>query len=152
MAVLTRSCERARTWISLDLDDELSELEQAMLRRHVRSCAACAGFQADAASITGRLRLAPLEPVPAPVVLPARRRSVVRLVQIGAAAAVAIAAAGIGTLLSSPDGPPVSMTAPLTPQSISQPGPAVLDGQALEGVRTLKFRHRVGIDPGRMDI
>ena len=66
MAILSRSCERARSWVSLDLDDELSELEGAMLRAHTARCVPCAQFQSEAVAITHKLRLAPLEPLPAP--------------------------------------------------------------------------------------
>jgi len=83
MAIISRSCERARSWVSLDLDDELSELEAAMLRAHTARCVPCAQFQAEAAAITHKLRLAPLEPLPAPIALPPRRRVVGRLLQVG---------------------------------------------------------------------
>ena len=76
MAIISRSCERARSWVSLDLDDELSELEGAMLRAHTARCVPCAQFQSEAVAITHKLRLAPLEPLPAPIALPPRRRVV----------------------------------------------------------------------------
>src|SRR6188472_3567850 len=60
MAIISRSCERARSWVSLDLDDELSELEGAMLRAHTARCVPCAQFQSEAVAITHKLRLAPL--------------------------------------------------------------------------------------------
>src|SRR3954463_13214088 len=113
MAIISRSCERARSWVSLDLDDELSELEAAMLRAHTARCVPCAQFQAEAAAITHKLRLAPLEPLPAPIALPPRRRVVGRLLQVRAAAAGAALAAGIGALLSRP------------PQPRPAPGPAL---------------------------
>src|SRR4029077_5492463 len=37
----TNACERATQWISLDLDGELSQLEQAGLHRHLADRAAC---------------------------------------------------------------------------------------------------------------
>ena len=46
-AVLAMECERARSRVSLGLDGELSEVEQAMLRAHVGRCAACAAFERD---------------------------------------------------------------------------------------------------------
>lgn len=152
MAVLSRSCERARSWVSLDLDDELSELEGAMLRAHTTRCLPCAAFLADTVAITHRLRLAPLEPLPAPVALPPRRRVVGRLAQIGAAAAVAVLAAGIGALLStSPQ--PARLGARVTPPTAAQLSLAYLDApQGLPQHPPLSFRSRVGLDPGRTDI
>ena len=78
MAIISRSCERARSWVSLDLDDELSELEGAMLRAHTARCVPCAQFQSETVAITHKLRLAPLEPLPAPdrpASAPPRRRA-----------------------------------------------------------------------------
>ena len=112
MAIISRSCERARSWVSLDLDDELSELEGAVLRAHTARCVPCAQFQSEAVAITHKLRLAPLEPLPAPIALPPRRRVVGRLLQVGAAAAVAALAAGIGALLPTSPQPP-NLTAPV---------------------------------------
>ena len=152
MAVLSRSCERARSWVSLDLDDELSELEGAMLRAHTARCLPCATFQAETVAITHKLRLAPLEALPAPVALPPRRRVVGRLTQVGAAAAVAVLAAGIGALLStSPQ--PARIGAQVAPPTASQLSLAYLDApQGLPQHPPLSFRSRVGLDPGRTDI
>jgi len=152
MAIISRSCERARSWVSLDLDDELSELEGAMLRAHTARCVPCAQFQSEAVAITHKLRLAPLEPLPAPIALPPRRRVVGRLLQVGAAAAVAARAAGIGALLSaSPQ--PSSLTAPVGKPTAEQLSVSYLDApQGLPQHPPLAFRSRVGLDPGRTDI
>ena len=56
-----RSCERARASISTELDGELSEVEHAMLRRHLRQCASCSAFDAEARAYTQLLRDAELE-------------------------------------------------------------------------------------------
>lgn len=151
MAVLPRSCERARSWVSLDLDDELSELEGAMLRAHTARCSTCAAFRIEAISIASRLRLAPLEPLPAPVALPPRRRTVARVAQIGAAAAVAVLAAGIGTLISaSTDQAPLS--APVSRPTAAQLELVYLDGpQGLPQHPPIAFRPRVGLKDGRTD-
>jgi predicted anti-sigma-YlaC factor YlaD len=96
-------CERARVRVSLGLDGELSELEQASLQAHVGSCAECAGFARDVIALTKELRKAPLER-PAGLVAeqPRRRGAGVRVLQIGAAAAAAIVlAAGLGSLAGS---------------------------------------------------
>jgi ferric-dicitrate binding protein FerR (iron transport regulator) len=152
MAIISRSCERARSWVSLDLDDELSELEGAMLRAHTARCVPCAQFQSEAVAITHKLRLAPLEPLPAPIALPPRRRVVGRLLQVGAAAAVAALAAGIGALLSTPP-QQASLTAHVSPLTSAQLSVAYLDApQGLPQHPPLAFRSRIGLDPGRTDI
>src|SRR5262245_58087449 len=152
MAVLPRSCERARSWISLDLDAELSELEGAMLRSHVDRCAPCATYQSEVTALTYRLRLAPLEPLLAPVVLPSRRRSVSRALQVGAAAAVAIVATSIGTLLASSPSQS-TVTASVPPPTATQLLTAYLDApQGLPQHPPVSFRTRVGLDPGRTHV
>jgi predicted anti-sigma-YlaC factor YlaD len=96
-------CERARSWISLELDGELSEIEGALLRAHLSDCAGCREFSAGAAAFTSRLREAPLEQLQRPIALPERRRALLlRPAQVGAAAAAAlvVAIAGAGTVAS----------------------------------------------------
>jgi hypothetical protein len=152
MALLPRSCERARNWVSLDLDDELSELETAMLRAHTARCVPCAAFQAETAALTCRLRLAPLEPMPAPIVLPTRRRSVSRIAQVGAAAAVAVVAAGIGTMLSTSE-TAVTASAPFQRPTEAQLIVTYLDApQGLPQRPPFVFRPRIGLDPGPSNV
>ena len=89
-------------WVSLALDGELSELEEAALRVHVGSCAACAGFELDVIALTKELRSAPLVRPAAEVIAPLRRRrAAVRVLQLSAAAAAVVVAAGLGTLAGS---------------------------------------------------
>lgn len=57
----SRSCEHARASISADLDGELSEVEQAMLRRHLRQCSGCSAFRVESRGFTDTLRHAQLE-------------------------------------------------------------------------------------------
>ena len=100
-AVLNAECERAHSWVSLGLDAELSEVEQALLRAHVGRCAACAGFALDVDALTRALRRAPLAR-PSAVGMPPRRRSAgTPLLQVGAAAAAVAIAAGFGSLAGS---------------------------------------------------
>ena len=98
MSVVTRSivCERVRAQISLRLDGELSELESRMLDAHVARCEECAAYEADVVSLTASLREAPLEPLERPIVLrrPSRRVSFAHM-QVGVAAALAIAVLGV---------------------------------------------------------
>jgi predicted anti-sigma-YlaC factor YlaD len=57
----TTACERARRWISLDLDAETSELEDAALQRHLERCTACASLAEELRGLTEVLRAAPLD-------------------------------------------------------------------------------------------
>jgi predicted anti-sigma-YlaC factor YlaD len=109
----SRACDRARHWVSLELDDELSELESARLSAHVEGCAACRAFEADTRALTQRLRSAPLEALGVPIALPVRRR-MSRLVSVGVGSATALAASVavvLGTVGSSPvNRPPAALT------------------------------------------
>jgi anti-sigma factor RsiW len=94
-----QTCDRAREWASLRMDDELSELESALLEAHLKRCPACASFAVEVEAVALELRAASLERFEQPVWLPARRRaSPLRAIQFGAAAALVAAAAGLGTL------------------------------------------------------
>jgi predicted anti-sigma-YlaC factor YlaD len=120
-AVLAAECERARGWASLGLDGELSQVEQALLRAHVARCARCAEFASDVGALTQELRTTTLERV-AVDAMPARRRSSGRrMLQLGAAAAVVVIAAGLGSLagsLSSGRPGQLSASAQFTPQGL----------------------------------
>lgn len=98
-------CERVREWICLEVDGELSRFEAALAERHVRECAACTSFRADVRAVAAALRAAPLEQLPRPVVVTARRRVSFGGSVQAAAAAVAVAvvgAASVATSLSQP--------------------------------------------------
>jgi predicted anti-sigma-YlaC factor YlaD len=96
-AVLSAECERARLLVSLGLDGELSQVGQAALRAHVGRCAACAEFALGLEALTQELRTAPLER-PTVTKVPARRRSALRTLQLGAAAAAVVLAAAAGSV------------------------------------------------------
>jgi predicted anti-sigma-YlaC factor YlaD len=87
--------------VSLSLDDELSELEQAQLWSHLAVCGDCRDFRAQIAPATAALRTAPLEALEHRIVLPPRRAIGFRALQVGAAAAV-VAMAGAASLLVGP--------------------------------------------------
>lgn len=90
MDVRSRTCERAAELVSLELDDELSRFEGALLRRHLRRCDACADYAARVTATTELLRRAPLEAVHLQIALPLARRRFSRVVQsVAATAAVA---------------------------------------------------------------
>jgi predicted anti-sigma-YlaC factor YlaD len=87
----TSACERALQWISLDLDGELSQLEQAALGRHLGGCARCREVSADVRSFTTLMREAPLVELDRPVELPPARRVRARTVRrVGASLAFAV--------------------------------------------------------------
>ena len=93
-------CERTREWVALRLDGELSEFETAIMRAHLERCDECSAFADDVAAIARALRTTPLQVPSTPVVLEPRRRvpMPLRRVQLGAAAALVLVAAGVGSL------------------------------------------------------
>lgn len=115
MRLVTSSivCERVRAQISLRLDGELSELETRMLEAHVARCEQCASYETDVVSMTSWLREAPLEQLEHPIVLrkPRRRLSLAQM-QVGVAAAIAVAMLGVAAQIGQgPHGEP-SLTSP----------------------------------------
>jgi Putative zinc-finger len=59
----TPACDDARALASLALDGMLvDDVGLRFLRRHLETCAACAGFVAEIGSFTALVRSAPLEP------------------------------------------------------------------------------------------
>jgi predicted anti-sigma-YlaC factor YlaD len=96
-----RRCERAREWLSLSLDGELSRFERALVDRHLSTCAECAAFGAELAAFTERVRATPLEPLTHPIAVPWRRTRPALRPARAAVAALAVVAVGIGTLSSS---------------------------------------------------
>ena len=100
MAVTSQLCERARRWASLRADDELSELESALLDAHLGRCLPCRGFAEAAEEVATALRTARLErpPKPLALVLP-RRRPALRALQLTAAVAFVVAAGAAAALV-----------------------------------------------------
>lgn len=92
-------CERARSWASADLDDELSSFERALLDDHLAGCASCSEFRATVGGLTGALRAAPRESFEGVVIGRVRRQ--IRLRLAPAVAAMAVAAVGLGSILAS---------------------------------------------------
>lgn len=123
MATLPHNCDRARAWVSLKLDGELSELEGFMLESHLARCEACRAFAADAAGFTTALRIANLEQLGRPVSLPAGRRTMRRAVQFGAAAALVAASVGLGSLFGAVGS---GRTHAPSPPRLIQDGPAIV--------------------------
>ena len=94
-------CSRVREQVSLVLDGELSQLEQRMLGTHLERCPRCAAYAADVRDVTERIRNAPRAVMQRPIVVRRRRPLTTVRLQVGVAAAFALAALGLGTQLAS---------------------------------------------------
>jgi anti-sigma factor RsiW len=90
--ILPEVCNRTRQQVSLRLDSELSELEEALVSAHLARCAACSEFTSEIEALTDALRTAPLAEASFEVTLP-RRPSRLGRTYVGSAAAATIAAA-----------------------------------------------------------
>lgn len=105
MSVVPRSvvCDRVRAQISLRLDGEISQLESRMLESHLARCAECSMYEAGVGAVTAELRAAPLETLGHPIVVgrPRRQLSLAR-VQVGVAAALAVAVLGAISQIGAP--------------------------------------------------
>jgi predicted anti-sigma-YlaC factor YlaD len=97
----SRTCERARAWISAELDGELSDFESILLRSHLVRCESCETFKLDAASFTLTLRKASLETISRPVIVSRRRRIAFQPLRVPGAAALAALTIASGGLLAS---------------------------------------------------
>jgi anti-sigma factor RsiW len=93
-------CTRVREQVSLELDGELSQLEQRMLATHIERCPTCAAYAEDVRDVTDRIRNAPRAVMQRPVVVRRLRPLTAVRLQVGAAAALALAALGLGTQLA----------------------------------------------------
>jgi predicted anti-sigma-YlaC factor YlaD len=93
-------CARVREQVSLDLDSELSQLEQRMLGAHLERCGACATYADEVRDLTERIRSAPLHTPRRPVIVRRTRHLSTARLQVGIAAAFALAALGLGTQLA----------------------------------------------------
>jgi predicted anti-sigma-YlaC factor YlaD len=103
-SMLDPLCERARAWASLELDDDLGEIEHVLLDDHLTRCSGCATFVAGMRELTAIVRAAPEERPERPLVLPARRRPAAAAVRVLAAATIVALAAGLAFLGSSVGG------------------------------------------------
>ncbi|MBA2642043.1 MAG: zf-HC2 domain-containing protein [Actinobacteria bacterium] len=96
-------CDRVRAQISLRLDGELSQLESRMLESHLARCAECSMYDTRVGAVTAELRAAPLESLEHPIVIRRPRRQVsLARVQIGVAAALAVAVLGAISQIGAP--------------------------------------------------
>jgi predicted anti-sigma-YlaC factor YlaD len=108
----TTACERTRLWLSLALDSEISDLEEAAVRRHVERCTTCAIIAAEFRGITEVLRAEPLDEPRRRFAVPVRcsRRSRLATRRVGfAAAAFAVSVASAVAVISLPSKPELVM-------------------------------------------
>ena len=97
----SRTCERARAWISAELDGELSDFESILLRSHLVRCGSCETFKLDAAAFTRTLRKASLETMSRPVIVSRRRSIAFQPLRVPGAAALAALTIASGGLFAS---------------------------------------------------
>jgi hypothetical protein len=88
----------------MQLDGELSELEQARLDEHLESCASCRALASDLAGVTNALRTIPLEEPSFHYYVPRRRTAGARVARaMSSTAAIALVAlsglAGLSALV-----------------------------------------------------
>jgi predicted anti-sigma-YlaC factor YlaD len=117
------ACDRAREAASLALDGELSQLERALLGRHLDRCPACAAFSADVSALTQELRAAEVVRLERPIELPLRRRVGHGIRHAGAwaaAASVAVTALLAVTALPAQRVRPGTPAVPIVGQSTNQ--------------------------------
>jgi len=144
-------CDRARQWSSLRLDGELSELEGALLEKHLDACGSCSVFDERLRLTVTSLRTTPPELPRVRFDIPERRRVGFPASRRLAVAAIA-AALALGSLVGSMLHRPVATPAPQGPQvslltrdmkqlreiprgkRVAPPAPAREPGQPPEGI------------------
>jgi predicted anti-sigma-YlaC factor YlaD len=143
------ACERARAWVSLRLDGELSELERALLDAHLAGCGDCRAAATGVEGQTRAMRAAPLEPLPATPVLPRlRSRGSLRSFYAAAASTLVVFAGLTGAgfigavhIVALGGGPPKLLHVSAVASGMSD------DSQLLAHVRVLRLERPV---PGRI--
>ena len=147
MSPVHSHCDRAREWASADVDGELSTFEHALLAAHLERCASCRAFSTDLQGLTSALRAAPREHFEVTAFGRLRRQAGLRLAP--AAAAMAIAAVGLGSLVASSQ---LNRAPGLQPTEAVPAARATsdfaLNGGSIEKLKALRLLHAVAI-PGR---
>lgn len=131
MIAISQACERARGWASLRADGELSELESTLLDAHLSRCGLCCAFAGGAEDVAVALRAARLElPAPLALVLPRRRRAVLRGLQVAACSALVVTAGAVAALVGVDRGGAASNAA--------KPVAIVAAGESPDALRALR--------------
>jgi predicted anti-sigma-YlaC factor YlaD len=110
-----RRCERARQWSSLRLDGELSELEGALLEKHLETCGSCVSCAERLTTTALSLRTTPPEAPRIRFEIPKRTKVPFPASRRVAVAAIA-AALGLGSLVGSMVHRPAASPVPEGPQ------------------------------------
>ena len=142
MLIESRLCSRARFWVSLRLDDQLSELESALLGAHLAGCPSCRAFARESTLTTDELRAAPLA-VHGPVTVRARRRRPAPLM-VALTAAVVTAAAVAGGIVR-------NVLAPTSESAPSHPVAVVANTFELNDQARRLWSESLGHRPGPRD-
>ena len=129
------NCDRARHWASADVDGELSTFERVLLANHVARCQSCREFRASVRSLTTVLRATPRERFEVIVIGRVRRRATLRLAP--AVAAMAVAAVGLGSILTSSEVRNRSVT---TAQPVVSPAVDAIDLKTVRARATQLIR------------
>lgn len=124
-----RDCDAARELLSARLDEELSELETALLDAHLGRCADCSAWAKGVDEVTRQLRDAPLE-LPTEHFAPPRRarRRAEPFAFVAASAAALVSALALGGL-----------------QSSVGPGQSAMQRPVGEGVNLISEQGRFGV-------
>jgi anti-sigma factor RsiW len=103
----TTACERTRLWLSLALDGEISDLEDAAVERHIERCSPCASLAAEFRGITEVLRTAPFDEPRHWFAIPVRRTRRPRPMnrRMGLAAALVVSVASVAAVISMQSSP-----------------------------------------------
>jgi predicted anti-sigma-YlaC factor YlaD len=144
------NCARARSWVSHEVDGELSHFERVFLAAHLRRCGECAHFAEEVRSFTHLVRAAPLEQPERTFEIPVRRPARVRVVaRVAIATALVALAGGLGVLAGSNGGGPSAQTAPQVGDVALAVPQADRELRELRRVRIEQPRERVA-PPGRI--
>ena len=136
------TCDRAREWVSLRLDDEISELEDALLEAHSAAAAPAASTRRASAARCWRCARGPPEHMDQPIVVSGRRRALLRPAAVARVAAVVAAVVGVTTVLSTQ-----AAKGPASHRSNTVPVASVPDDQDLKQLRTLRVLQLGGRPP-----
>ncbi len=135
------NCDRARAWVSLRLDGEISELEEAFLESHLRRCADCREYETTVRGAVLALRAEPLERMEHPVLVTRPRRVDLRPVSVARVAAAVAAVVGmtavLGTQLAKEPSPSSRQPARVDSSSV-----VVNDFEQLRTLRVLQLGGR----------